>query len=1031
MAEANRQNLLRIAIFSLFCGVYWLALCTHNVSAHDLQEYLNTIHYDINLDFPHIRKSISDFDLKYTGEVRSKFNLTESTRFIDFHAKENLQITKAALNCGPSFANLKNISFHNITRDATNHVARMHLIPEVGSNEYSQCQMTLHFNGGLKNNLAGAYLSLYTGRRSSQMQMLTTQFEPMDSRRTFPCFDEPMYKATFNISLTLPRNFKGLSNGELRKKELQNYSENQCKGEEKAKEIFPGAPTVWEFETTPRMSTYLVAFVAQEDFWYTIRYARKGALPVRVWAQSHKVCAGMVEWAAEIAVKVIEYFEEWYGIEYAMSKADLIAIPDFSAGAMENWGLITFREAVLLHSDTIHDVHHKQYCAMVVAHELAHQWFGNLVTMKWWDDLWLNEGFATFMEYKVIDHLFPDWDLWGQFLISEENRAMSFDSLKHSHPIINYAHSEEDVVQMFDAISYQKGSSLLRFLHTFMGECFFQKGIREYLKRHQFANAEHDDLWATLTKALSKADDKCALEYEIDSTKTMYTISSFMKGWTTQSNYPILVISDDRMSIEQVTTFYSDGDSERDKHWSFPFMYYYEKDSETVSKELSWIDMRTDEKIELPKKILKANYDSSGFYRVCYPASYWKKLKATFLDESNEQFSASDRAGLIMDVFALAKSSYCQITYDTALDFLTFLKKEKEFTVWNAALPVMGNPAGMLSKSYRLKLRSFVVSLMKKTPIFDVGKNNSDAYNRTSPLDPFPQGPSYHTNTLFQKALIEYAAPLDENLNGFNIHKELKILFYKFIYKGKPISPTLFSAALNTGTETANRTEWDKVYDLYKDEDDFSRKNAFLEALCSTSENDIAEHLLDLSLNPVNIRAQDSLTVYFHLARGGHAEIVWGFYTKHFKYIYEMYKEMKSFGDLFKVLCATLPRSYSDEVVKFSEAHKEQLKPFSLAVKQGLEKMGDTLTIPVVKDPIKIYEFLNAYDRENRKLELLESDTTITSTKKSVHTKNSQGSSHSFNIVNISRYQRDVPLTYAPFSTALILVLSFIFAILL
>ena len=960
--------------------------------------------YILNLNFEHIRKSIHDLDLKYNGNVVVSFDVTQFTNEILFNSKSNINIVKYSVLCGPSDSPKKReISVKKLKIIPESNQGKILLGEYIGSTLLRQCNMIIKFNAGLKENMAGAYLSLYDSEDLKRKEyMVTTQFESMDARKAFPCMDEPDKKATFDITVTVPKGYQALSNADPVNPEQQHLSKDKCEGV--AKRDNNTSHTEWKFKPTPKMSTYLVAFIVHKDFWYTLGYARRGKLPVRVWAQDYKVCQGFADWALEVAIKVIDYFEDWYGIPYVMDNVDIIAVPDFASGAMENWGLITFREATLLHLDSMHSAHHKQYCAMVVAHELAHQWFGNLVTMDWWDDLWLNEGFATFMEYKAVDALYPEWNMWGQFLSSEENRAMTFDGMRNSHPITNIVRTESDVVQMFDAISYQKGASLIRFLHSFMGECFFQKGIRRYLKDNSFGNAKHGDLWDALSNALTSSDDICTVDYEIDQSKKMYSISTFMEGWITQSNYPLIVLDSSRKAVESVVTFFTEGDGDfSTKRWSLPFLYYFIQQDGNIKKELSWVDMNQlgeSSKIEFEHKILKANYDSSGFYRVCYPSFYWKSLKESFMNGEASYFTAADRAGLVLDIFALAKSGDCGITYEIALEFITFLSNEDDFTVWNAALPSLASPASSLSPPYRAKLKQLVISLMGKTPIFNINEETIKNNGRRSPIDPFPEtDKNHHVNTLLLASIIEYCASLDENINGFNVNHELRVSFRKYVDNGEMPNPNIFETVLLAGIESGTKKDWEAIWQKFKLEKDATRKNIFLRALCSTVDRDTIQELLYWALDPSQVKPQDSLTVYARLAHGENSVIVWNFFEENFNELYELYKDMKSFGDVFKLLAGTLKAADTAKLENFISKHEKQLKQYSLAVEQGKEKLYSKLKVPRYQSPHKIELFLDFYDRF---LDKSEGTKRINVPKSFQTVDNSEGRKYKFNIINIA-----------------------------
>jgi aminopeptidase N len=322
--------------------------------------------------------------------------------------------------------------------------------------------IVLSFQGTINNDMAGFYRSKYkptvtpapsVPKDGEHHVMLSTQFESCDARRAFPCFDEPNLKATFDFQIEFPEDQVALSN----------MPEKAVK---KGKDGFK----IVSFERTPIMSTYLLAW-AVGDFEYVEDFTKRTYdgkhLPVRVYTT--KGLKGQAQFALDHAPQIIDYFSEIFQIDYPLPKCDLLAVHEFSHGAMENWGLITYRTTAVLFDEKASDIKYKNRVAYVVAHELAHQWFGDLVTMDWWNELWLNEGFATWVGWLATDHIHPDWHVWPQFVSDGMQTAFTLDSLRSSHPIEVPVKDGLDVDQVFDHISYFKGSSVIRMLANHLG----------------------------------------------------------------------------------------------------------------------------------------------------------------------------------------------------------------------------------------------------------------------------------------------------------------------------------------------------------------------------------------------------------------------------------------------------------------------------------------------------------------------------------------------------------------------------------
>ena len=346
---------------------------------------------------------------------------------------------------------------------------------------------TLHlkFSGYLNDQLRGFYRSRYLDAEGAEHFMATTQFEATDARRAIPCWDEPSVKAIFEITLVVPNQLQAISNMPVIEEVM----------------VANGKKAV-SFEATPLMSTYLLAFVVG-DLACVEGHAVDGTL-IRVWATKGKEHLG--QFALENSINALSYMNEYFGIDYPLPKMDHIAIPDFAAGAMENWGAITYRETALLYDPENSAAQIKQRVLEVVAHEMAHMWFGDLVTMEWWDDLWLNESFASWMGDKTVNHLYPEWQMWTQFVSHDTNAALSLDGLRNSHSIEANVDDPAEIRELFDAISYSKGGSVLRMLENYVGPETFKKGLNIYLTDHAYSNAQGRDLWHAINDAANQSN---------------------------------------------------------------------------------------------------------------------------------------------------------------------------------------------------------------------------------------------------------------------------------------------------------------------------------------------------------------------------------------------------------------------------------------------------------------------------------------------------------------------------------------------
>jgi aminopeptidase N len=490
-----------------------------------------------------------------------------------------------------------------------------------------------HFKGVLNDKLRGFYRSKFHDDKGEHY-IATTQMEAADARRMFPCFDEPSFKATFDISCVIDKSLEAISN----------------------EAVAVVSPTMEPdkklvvFSTTPRMSSYLVALIVG-PFVGTKAVVVEG-VPIRIWSIGEK--SNQLNFASNATAKLLPFYNNYFGIKYPNSKLDLIAIPDFEAGAMENLGAITFREPTLLYDEKDGSVNGQMRVTGVIAHEMAHMWFGDLVTMAWWDDLWLNEGFATWMSAKAVNDIKPEWHEWDKFTNTREE-ALEHDSLNVSRPIHAKVASAADADEMFDSITYSKGASVMRMLETFIGEDTFRDGIRLYMARHKFGNATKNDLW----KALSEASHR--------------NIDALMKEWTETPGFPLLAMSaaDSKnhavLSLRQnrfVFTKVADNKTRSlDTVWQVPISMRSALKSDQSTVLLTKKNEDFPGMSELASLFLNAG--GNGYYRTEYSTEQLK-----LLSENSSKLSVPERTSLAADTWALTKAGKI-----TIIDFLNLVSK--------------------------------------------------------------------------------------------------------------------------------------------------------------------------------------------------------------------------------------------------------------------------------------------------------------------------------------------------------------------
>lgn len=447
------------------------------------------------------------------------------------------------------------------------------------------------------------------------------------------------------------------------------------------------------FDETVPMSTYLVAFMVS-DFGFETTDMTHSNVTFRIWAR--KDALKQIHLAAEVGPKALSYFENFFDIAYPLPKQDMVAIPDFNAGAMENWGLITYRETALLYDPEVSSASSQQSISNTIAHELAHQWFGNLVTMKWWTDLWLNEGFATYMAAQAVDHLHPEWNYLNEEAVNNLLTVFTFDSLKSSHQISVPVGHPREIAEIFDTISYRKGSYILRMMSLFLGKQTLRTGVSKYLMKHRYQNAEQDDLWASLTEVAHKNNVLPA----------NLTVKTIMDTWTLQTGYPVISVNrnyetqkaevSQRRFLRDLILMKTVND-----FWWVPLTY-------TTSSELQFNDTTPKHflpnnadalTIDAPKPedFLLFNIKIAGLYRVNYDEKNWKLLSDYLQSDKFKHIPVVNRIQLLEDSSALAWTA--DLSYDVFFGILDYLHKEDGYLPWKAALSSLSDLQKQLKRT--------------------------------------------------------------------------------------------------------------------------------------------------------------------------------------------------------------------------------------------------------------------------------------------------------------------------------------------
>ncbi|KAJ1800770.1 hypothetical protein LPJ59_000829 [Coemansia sp. RSA 2399] len=618
---------------------------------------LTPTHYDI-----HLRPDIESGNVPGSVMIRATVNST--TQDIVLHAAATLSISSVTVRSSSDAALIASVTNKDddISYDAHLEMATVRLPVALAAG--TNVGIAVAFVGKLGDGMNGLYRCKYRNRAGDPSSMLVTQFQAKCARMVFPCWDEPAIKARFTLSLTVPEPHTALSN-------MPVVDTVPLEGG-KLKTVY--------FAQTPVMSTYLLAIVSGElDYVEGISYGgplcasgdlnangerRRQPVVCRIYTAPADI--DKVGFSLETAVRVLELLAAMFDYEYPLPKLDLVAIPELEAGGMENWGLVLFR-TVRLFITARTSLWIRQKAVYVIAHELSHQWFGNLVTMSWWDELWLNEGFATWIGIHVTDKLYPEWRRWDHFAIEDRQAALSADSLRSSHPIQVKIKGSADIDQVFDSITYYKGCSLIRMLSAHLGIEAFMAGVRAYLVAHEYGTATTADLWHALEQASGE------------------DVATLMCSWTTKIGYPVVSVDADfaagRLVLRQGRYLHS-GMPSADEDcvvWWVP-LGMISADIDNGRRSRAVMHQRQ-ETVDIPRNVrwIKLNHANAGLYRVCYSAEALQRLAQAM---ERGELQTGDVVGILNDTVALVISGYVRTS--ALLDLLgSFVKAAGDsYVVW-------------------------------------------------------------------------------------------------------------------------------------------------------------------------------------------------------------------------------------------------------------------------------------------------------------------------------------------------------------
>ncbi|XP_059490156.1 uncharacterized protein LOC132205229 [Neocloeon triangulifer] len=766
---------------------------------YKLPESVIPSRYEIHL-IPYMEETLPPKNFTFDGQVRIQVTAKEATNMIRMHANDMTVMKETVVVTNDDTGDAVLVNDVTMTEPIADDRHFLDILLGSELEVDGNYTIEISFVGKLNDDLEGFYRSNYF-EDGVEKWMLATQFEQTAARRAFPCFDEPALKAVFQLNVARQPTWIVLSNMPT----LNETPVNETGLED----------WIWvHFEPSVVMSPYLLAFTV----------ARFGSITspldsrFKVWARPSYVRAG--EYANLVAPKVVTYMEDFTKQIYPLPKMDEIAIPDFSAGAMENWGLITYRETALLFNKDILTTSSQQGTASVVAHELAHQWFGNLVSPKWWSNTWLNEGFATFFAAYSASHVETEWLLDEQFVTGDVNTALSADALETAHPLVDPSvDSPSAASAIFDSISYSKGGSVIRMVLNFMGEDNFKKGIAAYLEDMQYTSADQDDLWRGLEQGVPAGLLPEGVAFK-----------DIMDSWAIQAGYPVVTVTRDyennTASFVQKRFISPPTENEHNEVYWVPLTMIAQDQPE--NNDITWLsDAEISLDVPAADKWILVNNQKNGYYRVNYDKQNWKMLsEAINSTGSLDTLSVLNRAQLIMDSFVLAKAKH--LDYESAFDTTNYLTFEKELTPWNAALNELSylNDRMVADDSSKSLFQRYLSSRMEHLYEHVNGFNQTDA--------------DKHVLRLQRGTVLSWLCSIGNdrcNQDGFE-------LFSQWKNENKTIIPDLKNVVYKSGMRKGGQAEYDFLYTKYLKAEWSTEISLIISALGASNDEAILLRLL-------------------------------------------------------------------------------------------------------------------------------------------------------------------------------------------
>uniref|UniRef100_A0A672I6S8 Aminopeptidase n=1 Tax=Salarias fasciatus TaxID=181472 RepID=A0A672I6S8_SALFA len=788
--------------------------------------------------------------LSFTGSVQIQIDVQNNTNWVVVHSK-GLQISKATI-LDQNLAHLSDKVLPVLHHPSHEQIGIFSPRVLISGQKYF---LYIEFAADFAEGFYGFYKSTYTTTAGETRTLASTHFEPTSARMAFPCFDEPTFKANFSVRIRRTPEYISLSNMPV----------------VKTVELSDGLLED-HFAPSVQMSTYLVAFVVCD--FKSVTAKTSSGVQVSIYAAPEKI--SQAYYALEVGVKMLDFYDEYFNIPYPLPKQDLIAIPDFQSGAMENWGLTTYRETSLLFDPVTSSVSHKLWVTMVIGHELAHQWFGNLVTMEWWNDIWLNEGFARYMEYISVEATYPEFK---EYLLNTCFAAVGLDSLNSSRPISSPAENPTQIEEMFDTVSYDKGACVLHMLRHFLTDNVFQTGIVRYLRKYSYRNAQNQDLWDSLTTTCSDEDfiagNHCYSRGQ--ATKNYLfagehlNLTAMMNTWTLQKGVPLVTVTrkGSRLLLRQDrflrTVMPSDPEwpaLQQGYLWHIPLTYktdasgavhrhlmMSQTDSIHIGEEVSWV---------------KVNTDMTGYYVVHYADGGWDTI-TKLLRENHTALSYKDRTHLIHNAIQLVSAGHLPL--NQALDLLGYFPRETHTVPLLQGLNYLEAIYHMIEKRDEI---AYILQFFRAVIDEQTWSDSGSVSERR-----------------LRSEVLSLACHLDDP----RCVERARQHFRDWLQSNKTLNLPTDVATTVYSVGAREDDGWASLLDTYKTSLSEAQKDNILFALTCSRDTNKLQRLLELGLEGDVIRSQDLSHVVMFVARNpqGH-HLAWDFVKKNWDHLVQKFQ---------------------------------------------------------------------------------------------------------------------------------------------